>query len=84
MDGSALTVVDPGDVEGMASAISETLERLGAEPAGVREARSEAERLFAPEVVGELLSRALERLLEGSRGGEQAPREGLDNRTAAA
>ncbi len=85
VDGSALTVVDPGDVEGMASAISETLERLGAEPAGVRSrARSEAERLFAPEVVGELLSRALERLLEGSRGGEQAPREGLDNRTAAA
>lgn len=85
VDGSVLTVAAPGDVEGMASAIVQALERLRAEPARLRSsARSEAERLFAPESVCEQISGALERLADSSRHAENAPREGSSNLTAAA
>jgi glycosyltransferase involved in cell wall biosynthesis len=67
VDPAVLTVIEPGDVEGMTSAVAQMLERLRSEPARLRAgARSEAERLFAPEVVCAQISGALHRLLEGS------------------
>ena len=56
--------VAPGDVAGLASAIVEMLDRLRDAPEQVRElARSEAARLFAPELVCERLSDALSELV---------------------
>jgi glycosyltransferase involved in cell wall biosynthesis len=53
-----------GDVGALRDAIVELLDRLAADPAGVRRrARAEAERLFAPTVVCASLSAALERLV---------------------
>lgn len=50
----------PGDVQALTRAVLEQLERLRADPARVRaRARAEAERLFAPEVVGREVSQAL-------------------------
>src|SRR5271165_2931662 len=58
----------PGDVDGLATAIAEMLERVRADPAGQRTlARAEAERLFAPDVICEQISLALEALVDGVR-----------------
>ena len=64
VDRSVAVEVVPGDVEAMAGAIARLLEVLSAGGAGELRslARSEAERLFAPEVVCERISDALERL----------------------
>jgi glycosyltransferase involved in cell wall biosynthesis len=68
VDRSVAAEVAPGDVEGMATALASLLGRLRADPSGVRSrARAEAERLFAPAVVCEEISTALERLVADSR-----------------
>jgi glycosyltransferase involved in cell wall biosynthesis len=60
--------VTPGDVEGLATAVEEMLGRLRTAPAETRRlARSEAERRFAPEIVCEQISLALEQLVERCR-----------------
>ncbi len=63
---SSVTIeVQPGDIKAMATAITTMLERLRANPAETRSsARAEAERLFAPELVCEQISGALEALVE--------------------
>jgi glycosyltransferase involved in cell wall biosynthesis len=67
VDSSVLTAVAPSDVEGMASAIAATIAALERDPGEIRaRARAEAERLFAPEVVCEQISTALERLVDGT------------------
>jgi glycosyltransferase involved in cell wall biosynthesis len=67
IEGVASTVateVAPGDVEGMASAITAMLADLARAPMEIRSAaHAEAERLFAPEVICEQISRALEALV---------------------
>jgi glycosyltransferase involved in cell wall biosynthesis len=66
VDGSVVSAVEPGDVEAMAAAITELLDRLKTNPAEMRsKARAEAERLFAPDVVCEQISVALQRLVDG-------------------
>jgi len=68
LDRSVAAEVAIGDVEAMAEAVSQMLERLRADPAGVRRrARSEAERRFTRDVVCEQISDALEALVERSR-----------------
>jgi glycosyltransferase involved in cell wall biosynthesis len=65
--------VAPGDVEAMATAILEMLDRVRDEPGLVSStARSEAERLFAPDVVCEQISQALARLVDGGEAQEPA------------
>jgi glycosyltransferase involved in cell wall biosynthesis len=65
VDSSVLSAVPPGDVEGMVAAIAAMLERLRASPEKLRtKARAEAERLFAPDLVCERISAALERVVE--------------------
>jgi glycosyltransferase involved in cell wall biosynthesis len=65
VDGSVLSAVRPGDVEGMVAAIAAMLDRLRARPGELRtKARAEAERLFAPDLVCEQISAALERVVE--------------------
>ena len=67
VDRSVVSEVAPGDVDGMASAIAELLEELRAHPAEMRsKARSEAERLFAPDVVCRQISAALQQLVGGA------------------
>ena len=79
VDSSVLAAVAPGDVDGMATAIVQMLARLQSAPEQLRAtARSEAERLFAPEVVCERISAALERLVEG------APQVGAEVRAGVA
>jgi glycosyltransferase involved in cell wall biosynthesis len=69
VDRSVVTVVEPGDVAGMAAAIIAMLDTIRASPTPTRSlARAEAERLFAPEIVCEQISTALERLIERSAG----------------
>jgi glycosyltransferase involved in cell wall biosynthesis len=69
VDHSVVTVVEPGDVAGMAAAITAMLDTIRASPTQTRSlARAEAERLFAPEIVCEQISTALERLIDGSAG----------------
>lgn len=66
---SVAAEVPPGDVPAMATAIVEMLDRVRANPAETRSTtRAEAERLFAPEVVCDAISSALERLVDA--GGE--------------
>jgi glycosyltransferase involved in cell wall biosynthesis len=66
VDRSVAVAVAPGDVEGMATAVTWVLDQLRASPREMRAAAcAEAERLFAPEVVCEGVSAALERLVEG-------------------
>jgi glycosyltransferase involved in cell wall biosynthesis len=66
IDASVAASVRPGDVEGMSSAIVAMLERLRDRPVETRaKARAEAERQFAPSVVCEQISAALERLVSG-------------------
>jgi glycosyltransferase involved in cell wall biosynthesis len=65
VDRDVAAEVAPGDVEGIAEAIEATIARLRDEPARMRSlARAEAERRFAPAVVCEQISAALEGLLE--------------------
>ncbi len=65
VDRSVVSEVAPGDVEGMVAAIEDLLERLGDAPAQLRHrAQAEAERRFAPQIVCEQISDALERLAE--------------------
>lgn len=81
VDRSVVSEVKPGDVDGIASAITALLDRLKTDPAEMRsKARSEAERLFARDVVCEQISLALEQLLDGV-GGRVAAADG--NRLAA-
>lgn len=64
IDRSVAAEVAPGDVEGMAGAIAEMLQRLRESPAETRAlARSEAERRFARDVVCGQISDALEALV---------------------
>jgi len=57
------TVVEPGDVAAMASAIEDLLARLAGDAGAVRrKANEEARRLFAAEVVCDAVSAALEGL----------------------
>jgi hypothetical protein len=57
----------------MATAIIEMLDRVRDEPGLVSStARSEAERLFAPDVVCEQISQALARLVDGGEAEEPA------------
>jgi glycosyltransferase involved in cell wall biosynthesis len=66
VDESVVASVSPGDVEGMVAAITTMLDSLRARPAELRaKARSEAERLFAPELVCEQISAVLERVVDG-------------------
>ena len=63
VDRSVVAEVRPGDVAGMASAITAMLERARSNPAAMRStARAEAERLFAADLVCERISAALERI----------------------
>jgi glycosyltransferase involved in cell wall biosynthesis len=68
VDRAVVGEVQPGDVEGIADAILAMLSKLRASPHDVRAtAQSEARRLFAPEVVCEHLSDALEELVAAPR-----------------
>jgi glycosyltransferase involved in cell wall biosynthesis len=70
VDRTVAAEVSPGDVGGLADAITQMLERLREDPAATRlRARAEADRLFAPDVVCEKLAEALERLVDGERPG---------------
>jgi glycosyltransferase involved in cell wall biosynthesis len=63
VDRSVVAEVAPGDVAGMAGAITTMLERAKTNPTAMRStARAEAERLFAPGLVCERISAALERV----------------------
>src|SRR4029077_11385894 len=67
VDRSVVGEVQPGDVDGMATAITTMLEQLRASPREIRStACAEAKRLFAPDVVCEQISDALERLVDGA------------------
>ncbi len=64
LDRSVAAEVEPGDIEGMADAIEQMLERLRTAPGPTRAlARAEAERRFARDVVCEQISDALEALV---------------------
>jgi glycosyltransferase involved in cell wall biosynthesis len=64
VDRSVAAEVPPGDVPAMATAIAAMLDRVRREPEELRsKARAEAERLFAPDMICEQISRALERLV---------------------
>jgi len=64
VDRSVAAEVPPGDVQAMAAAIVEMLDRMRTDAARMRAtARGEAERLFAPDVVCEQISTALQRLV---------------------
>lgn len=66
VDRTVAAEVAPGDVAAMAVAIVEMLDRVRADPHRISStARSEAERLFAPELVCEQISQALEGLVDG-------------------
>ncbi len=70
VDSTVATVLQPGDVAGMAAAITEMLDRVRRSPAEMRSrARAEAERLFAPSVVCQQISTALEQLVDGAPNG---------------
>lgn len=70
VDRAVLGEVAPGDVEAMTEEIAAMLAKLAADAAQVRRsARAEAERLFAPELVCERISDALEALVEGRPAG---------------
>jgi glycosyltransferase involved in cell wall biosynthesis len=66
VDRSVVAEVRPGDVEGIATAITTMLERVKSNPAQCAStARVEAERLFAAELVCARISAALEQLVDG-------------------
>jgi glycosyltransferase involved in cell wall biosynthesis len=73
VDRTVVAEVAPGDVEGMTSAVAAMLETAPRERAQLRSlARSEAARLFAPEVVCEQISDALQKLIARRRFGATA------------
>jgi glycosyltransferase involved in cell wall biosynthesis len=77
LDRSIAAEVAIGDIEAMAVAITQMLERLRSDPADVRgRARAEAERRFARDVVCEQISDALEALVERSRTGAVGEADG--------
>ncbi len=79
VDRSVAAAVAPGDVEGMAAAIVAMLDGLRANASEMRStARAEAQRLFAPEVVCEGVSAALERLVDGGAHEPAGAGEGSD------
>jgi glycosyltransferase involved in cell wall biosynthesis len=64
VDRAVVAEVEPGDVEGIADAVATMLAELARRPAELRAAaHSEAERLFAPEVICEQIASALEALV---------------------
>jgi len=63
VDRSVAIEVAPGDVEGMASAVSALIGRLNESPTEIRATARQAARLFASELVCEQISRALEQLV---------------------
>jgi glycosyltransferase involved in cell wall biosynthesis len=66
VDRMAVAELEPGDVPGMAEAITALLERLAQTPGAIRgKAHAEAERLFAPERICQQISLALEGLVVG-------------------
>ena len=70
VDRSVVAAVAPGDVEGMADAIVVLLERLKQRPGETRgKARAEAKRLFAPDLVCEQISSALEQVVADATAG---------------
>lgn len=72
IDRSVAAELSPGDVQGIADAIVQMLDRLREDPTALRAlARAEAERRFAPDVVCEQISDALEALVR-QRSGEGA------------
>lgn len=75
VDSSVVTAVEPGDVGAMVAAITAMLDTLETNPTALRSmARAEAERLFAPDLVCEQISIALERLVDGA-GNDRAAAE---------
>jgi glycosyltransferase involved in cell wall biosynthesis len=66
VDRRVVTEVEPGDVQGMATALVAMLDEVRSAPSETRAlARAEAHRLFAPERVCEMISLALEELVDG-------------------
>jgi glycosyltransferase involved in cell wall biosynthesis len=73
VDRSVAAETPPGDVPAIVAAIVDTLDRLASDPEEVRaKAHAEAQRLFAPDVVCEQISTALERLVAGLADGSAA------------
>jgi glycosyltransferase involved in cell wall biosynthesis len=82
VDRSVAAEVAPGDVDAMARALLQMLERVRSNPGEISAtARREAERLFAPELVCERISTALEDLLDG---GEERGRTEAVSRACSA
>ncbi len=74
VDSAVVGEARPGDVQGIAGAVTAMLAQLRANPQQTRSrARAEARRLFAPEVVCEQISDALERLVHGASSATRAP-----------
>ncbi len=76
VDRAVVREVAPDDSEAILAAIGSLLEQVAARPDQTRDlARAEARRLFAPDVVGEQISDALEELVvgRGLRAGGSAP-----------
>jgi glycosyltransferase involved in cell wall biosynthesis len=75
VDSSVAAEVEPGDIDGMATAITAMLDRVKARPQETRSlAHAEARRLFAPDLVCEKISVALEQLVHGT--GDRQESEG--------
>ncbi|MEA2152855.1 MAG: hypothetical protein QOI18_1088 [Solirubrobacteraceae bacterium] len=69
VDRRVVAEVAPGDVDGLAAGVAQTIDRLAAAPSEIRAlARSEAQRRFAPATVAEQVSLALERLVDPAEG----------------
>jgi glycosyltransferase involved in cell wall biosynthesis len=65
IDRRVVAEVAPGDVDGLAAAVAETIDRLAAAPSEIRRlARAEAQRRFDPAIVAEQVSLTLQRLVE--------------------
>jgi glycosyltransferase involved in cell wall biosynthesis len=74
VDSAVVGEAHPGDVQGIAAAVTEMLARLHTNPRETRsQARTEAQRLFAPAVVCEQISDALERLVDGAPSATRTP-----------
>ena len=65
IDRRVVAEVAPGDVDALAAAVAQTIDRLAAAPSEIRRlARAEAQRRFDPAVVARQVSLALQRLVE--------------------